>query len=137
MAYETKVIKILDELRVIIRGGWNDGINKGDQFNIVERGEVIIDPETNENLGTLDFVKIRLEVVRVYEEFSVLSNMVTKRIPSATQNAMLSIMATVGQEKKVTSAEKIPVDESEITPPLVSESDKNVHVGDIAVKFGI
>lgn len=137
MAYETRIVKILDEYKVLILGGWNDGINKGDRFNIIERGENIIDPETSKSLGTLDFVKIRLEVVNVYEKFSVLSNMVTETIPSATQNAMFSIMNSVGQEKKITSAQQLPVNESEITPVSPFEPDKHIHVGDVAIKVGV
>ncbi|MCT0953853.1 hypothetical protein EFL41_09975 [Weissella cibaria] len=137
MAYETRIIKILDKYKVLILGGWDDGINKGDWFNIIERGENVIDPETSESLGTLDFVKIRLEVVNVYEKFSVLSNMVTQTIPSATQNPMLSIMNSVGQEQKVTSAQQLPVNQSEITPTPAIDPDKQIHVGDIATKVSV
>lgn len=51
-----KVAKILSPTSLVINKGSNDGITKNNKFLIYRLGEEIIDPETNENLGTLEIV---------------------------------------------------------------------------------
>lgn len=65
-----KVIKILDEYNIVINIG-SDSINVGDSVYIYERGSEVIDPDTNELLGTIDLVKATIRVIEVFEKFSI------------------------------------------------------------------
>ena len=51
-----KVIKVIDEYRVVINKGSESGITKNDRFLIYRLGQELTDPDTNENLGVLELV---------------------------------------------------------------------------------
>lgn len=66
-----KVIEILNKKELLINYGENDGAKKGQHIRISDRGESVKDPETGEELGTLDVIKGTLEIYAVYPEFSI------------------------------------------------------------------
>lgn len=51
-----KVIKILDEYKLVINKGSNDGVVISNRFLIYHLDEEIIDPDTQESLGRLEIV---------------------------------------------------------------------------------
>lgn len=51
-----KVIKVIDEYKLVINRGSNDGVTMGDRYLIYRLGEQMIDPDTHEDLGTLEIV---------------------------------------------------------------------------------
>lgn len=65
-----KVVRILDDQRIVINLGMNHGVQTGDHFYIYEAGEEIQDPVTNEPLGKLELVKAEVEAVHVQEKIS-------------------------------------------------------------------
>ena len=65
------VIEILNKKELLINYGKNDGARVGEKISISVIGDNVIDPITNENLGTLDILKGRLEIYTVYPEFSI------------------------------------------------------------------
>lgn len=132
MAYTSKVIQIISQYKLIIKGGWNHGINLGDEFNVVIKGTDVKDPETGKFLGTYDLIKSKLEVTEVFEQYSVLSKLTRKVVPSA-----FSTMMNMGLEKErtVTNKEKLPVSENEISPIELPAGDENIHVGDLVEKI--
>lgn len=65
------VIEILNKKELLINYGKNDGARVGEKISISVVGDNVIDPITNENLGTLDILKGRLEIYTVYPEFSI------------------------------------------------------------------
>ncbi|PYZ94916.1 hypothetical protein CR194_05175 [Salipaludibacillus keqinensis] len=71
MRDEFKVIKILEQDSIVINGGLNNGLTFGQEVEIFVPGDEIIDIDSEEVLGTLDFIKERLELTEVYEKFSV------------------------------------------------------------------
>lgn len=72
-----KVIKIVDEETLIINAGLEDGIQRGDEFEIFEKGEDLIDLDTGENLGSLDTIKETVEAINVFPKFCVCRHNVT------------------------------------------------------------
>ncbi len=51
-----KVVKIIDDYRIVINKGYADGVVKSNRFLIYRLGEELFDPDTNESLGTLEIV---------------------------------------------------------------------------------
>lgn len=66
-----KIARIIDEYTVVINAGSNRGIEIGDKFEIYENGIEIFDPDTNESLGALDFVKAKIKVETVLTKMSI------------------------------------------------------------------
>lgn len=51
-----KVISVLDEYRVVINKGSNDGVTSEDVFLVYRLGNELFDPDTKESLGVLEIV---------------------------------------------------------------------------------
>lgn len=51
-----KVIRILDQYKLVINKGSNDGVVMSNRFLIYHLDEEIIDPDTQESLGRLEIV---------------------------------------------------------------------------------
>ena len=52
-----KIVKVIDEFKIVINKGANDGIKEGYKFLIYSLGSEILDPDTKESLGVLEIVK--------------------------------------------------------------------------------
>lgn len=74
MVLKGKIIKILDDKRVIVNLGHKDGVKKDMKFFIFSEGEEIIDPETKKTLGKRDIVKHRIKVRHIQETFSIMES---------------------------------------------------------------
>lgn len=75
-----KIVKIIDEYKVVVNAGGNDFIREGTIFEVYEPGAEVIDPDTKESLGTLDFIKAKLRVVDVFPKMCVCENRETKKV---------------------------------------------------------
>lgn len=131
MSFETKIISIPSETTLLIKGGTDEGINKGDEFRIISRGLEIIDPDTGDSLGTYDHIKATLEVTQVYPKFSELKHVVRKRpsVYSTIINSALSSTTTT-----TTAIQDLNVETSSEFDDLspLDFSDNTIRVGDIA-----
>lgn len=65
-----KVVKIPNEYTIVINLG-DSFVRKGTKLIIYEEGTDIIDPDTKEKLGRFDLTKDTVEVVEVYDAYSV------------------------------------------------------------------
>ena len=75
-----KVIKIISDKRIVINAGKNE-VQTGDILRVIEKiSEEIVDPDTNEVLGTLDYIKATITVEYVYEHMSICKNYETKTV---------------------------------------------------------
>ena len=72
-----RVVKIIDNQRLVINAGSSDGIKKGQEMVVFLPGEEVIDPETKQSLGTLDTIKCYLNVTDVYEKMSICVNAIS------------------------------------------------------------
>lgn len=116
-----KVIKIISDKRIVINAGKNE-VQTGDILRVIEKNsEEIVDPDTNEVLGTLDYIKATITVEYVYEHMSICKNYETK-----TVNA-LDPFETLRQ-REVTSP--LNVNLSQITGGY-NIDNKLIEIGDI------
>jgi hypothetical protein len=66
---EGKVAKVLNARELALNIGSMDGVRRGMKFDVIDpKGEDIKDPNTGASLGSLGYVKVRLEVSRVAGE---------------------------------------------------------------------
>jgi hypothetical protein len=117
---EYKIIKIIDEYRVLINAGSNDDLSIGQHLEVFKLGQEIFDPETNESLGTLDSIKSNLVVTTVYEKMCICEN-------RNKANPFDGLSAVFGNSRS-----RLPVDPTSITGGL-SDDDKIV-IGDLVRK---
>lgn len=67
-----KVAEILNQREVVMNIGEEAGVAKGMRFAVLNtRGLSIKDPDTNEELGSVELPKVLVETVRVYPKLSV------------------------------------------------------------------
>lgn len=118
-----KVIEILDKHSVLINYGRDQAANENDKVRIISIGPAVIDPETNENLGTLNSVKAILTVVTVYDKFSLCQN-----IETTTTNVLTSPLSRF--ETKSTQVKILNVDEATISNKKIPD-DTLIKIGDI------
>lgn len=129
-----RVIKIIDEYSIVINGGINDDITLGEDIEIFIEGDEI--KYEGEVLGTLDFVKAKLEVTEVYPKFAVCKNIVEEKEyhPTSFQKtlgASLSAFNELGGRTVVKTVEKkINIDETEATGRKTG--DGIIRIGDLA-----
>lgn len=65
-----KVADIVSKFEIVINLGRKDGVEEGMRFRIFGK-KVIIDPDSNERLGTYHYPKMEVIVDRVEEAYSV------------------------------------------------------------------
>ena len=72
--YFAKIVSIKDDVSVVINKGSSSGVKIGDKFLIVGLGEIIIDPDTDEELGALEIVKGKVVVEHLQEKMATLKS---------------------------------------------------------------
>jgi hypothetical protein len=75
-----KVVKVIDDFRVVINRGRLDGVEIGDCFLVYEIGEELLDPDTDESLGKLEIVKGRGQAKHVQQRLTTLQSLESERI---------------------------------------------------------
>ena len=121
-----KVAKIIDPYTVVINAGRDTYTSPlpsvDDVWEIYSEGQEILDPETKESLGTLDFVKARIRVITVLPMMSICKNadIVTKTIN------LSGVLET-------SSRERLNVDNEQISGGF-ENVDKKVRIGDLVRK---
>jgi hypothetical protein len=66
-----KIVRILDKRTVVINLGSKNGIGNNSVFHILGEPEKVIDPDTNETLGTVKVSKSRVRASQVFDRFTV------------------------------------------------------------------
>ena len=75
MDKQLKVIKVIDDITVVINAGSADGITSHQKFTLYcLDSEDLIDPDTNENLGRLEIVKGVVAPTHIQEKVSTLKS---------------------------------------------------------------
>lgn len=68
--YPIKVVQASSPQRIILNQG-GIRLSIGQQFDIFSRGEVMVDPDTGESLGSEEFLAATVEVTRVNPKYSI------------------------------------------------------------------
>lgn len=92
---QIKVAKIVDEYSVVINQGSNYKIKPGDVFEIYCPGSEIIDPDTGESLGALDYIKAKIVARDVFPKMSVCHNQDRESI--LTANLMSTLVGRIAE----------------------------------------
>lgn len=117
-----RVIEILDEYSILINYGAEDGATENDKIRIVSIGPEVIDPETNETLGTLDSIKSTLTIVTAYNKFSL-----CKKVEVATKNILANPLSQFQTTSKTTKS--LNIDKSSISNKKAPDDDV-IKIGD-------
>nr|VFJ47804.1 MAG: hypothetical protein BECKFM1743A_GA0114220_1005114 [Candidatus Kentron sp. FM]VFJ48835.1 MAG: hypothetical protein BECKFM1743C_GA0114222_100642 [Candidatus Kentron sp. FM]VFK15419.1 MAG: hypothetical protein BECKFM1743B_GA0114221_103694 [Candidatus Kentron sp. FM] len=67
-----KVAQVVDDFRVIIDAGRNEGVDIGQHFLLYDIGDEVIVPQTRENLGRLELVKGTGRITQVQDKMATL-----------------------------------------------------------------
>lgn len=119
------VTRILDEYSILINVGRKDGVRKGKELEVFEPGETILDPESGDELGTLDFIKSTLEVVQVYDNFSTCQSITYEEVSVGLAASFISPLERTKTKRTIRS---LDIDENDIQPQKVKE--RHIKVGD-------
>jgi len=68
--YFGKVVSIKDEYELVINRGSSHGVSSGETFLVVGIGDIIIDPDTQEELERLELVRGKVKVIHVQHKIS-------------------------------------------------------------------
>ena len=68
-----KVIKLINEYKIVVNKGENAGIKLGQVFLVYKEAEELFDPDTDESLGKLEITKGKGKVVHVQPRWPQLS----------------------------------------------------------------
>jgi len=123
MILKGKIVKILDQYKVLVNIGADSGIKRGMDFIIYSEGETVEDPESHEVLGKLENVKARLKVSHIQEEFSILESSETEERTPLTSKAWLDFLSLYRAVRK-----PLPL---EVEPKIQGEQEKIVKIGDL------
>lgn len=66
-----KIVRILNDMEIVINGGYNDNLKEDEMLEIFVIGEEIKDPDTSESLGTLDIIKGKVNVKTLYPNMAL------------------------------------------------------------------
>ena len=116
-----RIIRILDTKTVIINLGSEHGVNGTSIFHILAEPEDVIDPKTNEVLGSVKVTKGRVRASQVSEKFTIASSSWTE----AHLNALAGFFSAYEQ----TVEDTLKVDSREVKP-WKGRSEAPVRVGD-------
>lgn len=119
---EYRVIKIIDDKTIVINVGENNGVKSGNKFQIYAVGEHVIDPETNEDLGTLNTVKEVVSAIDVFPNMTICRHIETNYYNPLTN--FVSPFAT----QKIDTEKSLNVETTQITGGL--SSDLTIKIGD-------
>ena len=120
--YFGKVVATRDEFTVVMNRGEEHGVKVGQNFLIVGLGEVITDPDTNEELEQLEIVRGRVIAEHVQPKISTLKSCEyeksadIKEIKKVTSRGGISLLGpqdTVTESIKPGSQHLKPLDHTE------------------------
>lgn len=96
--FPAKVAKVIDNYKLVINKGSEDGIREGQRmivYNIDD--EDIKDPDTGESLGYLELVRGTGKIIFIQEKISILeSDMIYKSTPNSSKSLQQLISSPVG-----------------------------------------
>ncbi|MBD0370282.1 MAG: hypothetical protein ICV60_05565 [Pyrinomonadaceae bacterium] len=123
-----KVAGVVTERELAINIGKNSGVEVGMKFKVLsDKPTEVRDPETNEVLGYVDQVKVRVKATSVEDKFSLCRTYETYAIAGIT-----SLVSILGPPRTIPKTLK--AEDSAMLPPL-SEEESYVKKGDRVVQI--
>lgn len=130
--YAAKVVKVLDDYSIVVNRGTGQGLNAGDQFLVIGLGEIIRDPDTNEDLEQLEIIKGKAEIVHAQEKIATLKSCRYSRASEKKEIRKVSSTGRGGLANMFGAQDTVT---ESVTPgePVLLKLE-NVQVGDVLVK---
>lgn len=123
-----RVIKIIDDMKLVVNCGVNQEIKIGDKFYIYSKEtEKIIDPFTGEILDELPIIKAEIEAVEIYKKMCICQN--AKRNFAFTD--VTKSLLTTGLNERFS----LNVDPSQISGGFQIQKDEMIQIGDDVEKI--
>lgn len=122
---EGKVAKIIDVYTVVINRGKEDGVEDDMRFIIYEKGDEIIDPDTDESLGVFEYIKMKVKIVNVNDKISTAKSDEKYQVATPSAFNLNSIMSTSRTEIK-----QLPLNQ-ETREQLLNNKISGVKIGDL------
>lgn len=131
-----KIVKIVDNYRVVINGGTTEKLHIGDELEVYVVGTPVIDPDTNDNLGSLDPIKAYLRIVHVYPNICICENSEReKNVTIEETNSLTQIVAGLQNFKKYidtpSKSKPLNVNEEQISGGWIGDYDLQINLGDL------
>ncbi|HCW08231.1 MAG TPA: hypothetical protein DGG95_12795 [Cytophagales bacterium] len=109
-----RIAKVIDDYKIVINKGSNNGIQVGQRLLVYAIGEEINDPESGESLGQLEIVKGTGVVTHVQEYISTVeSDRKSKSFRKIIRKPLLAFQLA-GEEEIINPSETIPFDEPKV-----------------------
>ncbi len=131
--YFAKVVTIKDQYSIVFNKGISSDVKEGDKFLVVGLGELIVDPDTNEELEQLEIVRGKVEVIHPQEKISTAHSCTyekgsdEKEIRRVSSSGGLGLASFLGSQDTVT--ETIKPGEKKL------KKLQDAQVGDLLIKL--
>lgn len=123
MTNSYKIVKIISEYKVVVNAGSNCSIEENDILEVYQPGQEVLDPETGDSLGTLDFIKAKLRVIDVLPKMCICENRDTR------QSSIIDLVQNFSREERL----PLNVKTTDISGGYEG-IDKKIKVGDLVRK---
>ena len=135
-----KVAKILSSREIVLNIGIEHGVDLGMSFDVMAASESdIVDPDTNEVLGSIRRPRVRVKVTHIQSKISVASTFQSKRVNLGGSGLFLNPALRFGPIARSLMppswvSEYETLRKTEKTPETFNEKDSKVKVGDPVVQ---
>lgn len=120
-----RVVKIIDDMSIVLNCGEINEIKEGSRFYIYsENGTTVVDPLTNENLGSFRGIKAKVEATTVYEKMCICKN--SRKFGGLADLNTYHFQQIIGQRASLN------VDPTQISGGLDIAVDEPIRIGDEA-----
>lgn len=131
-----KIAKIISTKQVVVNAGSNNGLEVGDTLEIIDKfgTDPVIDPDTGEELGTLDIPKGKVIVSKVYPNMAIADS------PKVPRDAFTASLMTPNSDLANrlfgtnTMSKDLNVDPKQITGGIPSPTNSPIRIGDVVIK---
>lgn len=135
-----KVAKILSSREIVLNIGIEHGVDLGMSFDVMAASESdIVDPDTNEVLGSIRRPRVRVKVTHIQSKISVASTFQSKRVNLGGSGLFLNPALRFGPIARSLMppswvSEYETLRKTEKTPETFNEKDSKIKVGDPVVQ---
>ena len=129
-----KVARVLNSREIAINLGWDDGVEAGMYFNVLDqKSEDVTDPDTGKLLGSVERPKVGVKVIDVQEKLSVAATYKVKKVNVGGQGPSYSAISQMFMPPKwITKFETLKTEEQ--TWEDLDEKSSYVKVGDPVIQ---
>ncbi|WP_299437302.1 hypothetical protein [uncultured Rhodospira sp.] len=111
-----RVARVVDDYKVVINRGAEDGIKEGQRFLVYGIGDEVVDPETKETLGRLELVRGRGEVVHVQPRMATIRSIEKIRVLGARRKLVTGLASALAFGRNASTEEIEEPDHDEDMP---------------------